>query len=204
MDAFGVAVAQIAERWIADAERLPRLAELTTAFAAALGKAGYATDAIRAALEPLDRLEAKDAKKKRPPPRRAGQLLRIPFGAGGARAIYGRILHAPTKGVPDVGLGICVVILDRDVAPDDVLDTVPSAKWLLGPTHPNDGMIVDGTWEVVGEVPIRDDEPLPVFRRGRTNPTTRAYETCLVASAVRSISSAPSARRVGSSVCVIR
>jgi hypothetical protein len=188
MDAFGAAVRAIAGLWSSRTGRLPSTAELARclreAFAQAPEGSVLERDTLDAHLKRwLEAQSAGKARKKRVKPR-AGDLLRIPYAADGARAAYARVLFVPEKEGPQgPGLGICVVVLDRDVCPGDAPEQVLDAPWLLGPFHPNDSLIREGVWEVLGNVPLRGRErELPYFAMqtwdsgtGQFGPTLQDY-----------------------------
>lgn len=162
MDIFAWALDEAAARCERDAGRLPDVRELAAAFQDALIAAGYDEVEVR---EKLARFFVPSIPRERPdaPPRRAGQVLRIPYAGDGARAVYGRILFVP-EGDTKSSDGICVVVLDRDVEPGDDLAELPDARWLVGPIGTDDMLIRSGVWEVIGELPLRGRELLlPIY-----------------------------------------
>lgn len=173
MDVFGSTLDEVAEAFQKHAGRLPTVAEIVAAFETALRDAPpgtlLATETIEVALARWKRARPRKD-PKRPRKARIGDILRIPYTED--RAVYARVIHAPDKTRPErLGLGICVVVLDRDVAPGDDLETVPDAEWLLAPTHPNDRLVREGVWEIVGNVPLRGRERLlPLIRTRVGNP----------------------------------
>lgn len=181
MDAFGIAVSEIAALWSERLGRLPSTAELARCLRESLARAPAGAVLNPASADALLKrwLEAKlpDKPKKRRVKAKTGDLLRIPYASGGARAVYGRVLFAPDKDSPrGAGLGVCVVVLDRDVQPGDVLEQVPGSPWLLGPLHPSDRKIRDGTWEVLCNLPLRGRELLlPCFSYTEMDPASRQW-----------------------------
>jgi hypothetical protein len=81
------------------------------------------------------------------------------------RAVYAHVLFVPGRGeAKGPGLGICVVVLDRDVQEGDTLEEVVRAPALLGPLHPNDELVKEGVWRILGNVPVVDPAgALPCF-----------------------------------------
>jgi hypothetical protein len=173
MDAFGAAMQSVADAFEKHAGRLPTVAEVVAAFEVALRNAPAGTligaDTLDAELAPW-RAAKRRKDPKRPRKARVGDILAIPYAPD--RAVYARVIHVPDRARPEtMGLGICVVVLDRDVAPGDDLETVPDAPWLLAPTHPNDRLVREGEWQIVGNVAPRGREQLlPLFRTTVGNP----------------------------------
>jgi hypothetical protein len=167
LDAFGGALGRIAAQCTERHARLPEARELVLALASALAEApaGSVLDPENAAsrLAPW-RAAVDDAK---PAPRRqrarAGDVVAIPYAGDGKTEVYGWVLFVPKKDVPSPDLGVCVVVLDRDVRDGDDVIEVVRAKVLLGPLHPNDREIREGTWRILGNVAGDFDALLPRF-----------------------------------------
>jgi hypothetical protein len=170
-DAFGGALGRIAtEADGVDEKRLPKVSELVLGLRAALES--QRTNLFdRSAID--TRLSQWSGLKEISRPKRAraksGDVLAIEYAVG--HAVYAHVLFAPTKEEPGhpVGLGICVVVFDRDVVAgaspnDNLAEIIATAKPLLGPLHPGEEQIKEGTWRILGNVPVVDRaSKLPTF-----------------------------------------
>jgi hypothetical protein len=183
MDAFGGALRKIAAECTDRTGRTPSVAELVDAVTAAIegAPAGSVLDPATASARLAGWREAIASAKAAPKRQRPkqGDVLAIPYAGDGKTEIYGWLLFAPKKDLPSPGLGVCLVVLDRDVrggerseggeVADDLAEVV-RAPLLLGPLHPNDREIREGEWRIVGNVSGDFDAMLPTFavqaRRG--------------------------------------
>lgn len=173
MDAFGGAWSQIGEIWQSRVGRLPTVEQAARAMREALSAsramAGIDPARIDEALERFINTPRapKTRRRKRPV---AGDLLRIPYGGGGSRAVYGRVLYAqPPVSEPGAREHLpCCAVLDRDVLASDDLATVPDSPWMLGPLRVGWELTSEKIWEVIGNVPLRGaEQDLPYFMVGR-------------------------------------
>jgi hypothetical protein len=164
-DAFGGALKRIAGEAEARFGRLPKVAELAAGLRDALvgAPAGAVLDPGAAEGRLRAWLDAVEVKAPARPRARVGDVLGIPYTT--ERAVYAHVLFARGRGEnKGPGLGICIVVLDRDVQESDVLEEVVRAPALLGPLHPNDELVKEGAWRILGNVPVVDPASvLPCF-----------------------------------------
>ncbi len=166
-DAFGAALRDVAARCGESLGRLPTVAELVAALDGALAGAPagsiYDPQSVAAGLAGWRRAIAAASPAPRRQRVKVGDVLAIPYAGDGATEVYGWVIFVPRKGTPSPGLGVCVVVLDRDVRDGDELAEVVRARPLLGPLHPNDREIREGAWRIVGNVVGDFAAMLPCF-----------------------------------------
>jgi hypothetical protein len=168
MDAFGGALDQARDAFKKAAGRLPYASELAEAMARALAASPEVTGQDRSeGLLARWRAMPRTAGKKRPRVS-AGDIVRIPYAANGARHIYARVLFTPPRSKSDPrrgpGLGVCWVVHDLDApAVGDIEPAaVRSSPILFGPFHADEAAVHEGRWRIVGHVEP-DDADLPTL-----------------------------------------
>lgn len=173
MDAFGGAWAEISKLWQERVGRLPTVSRAADAMRAALvasrAMAGVEPARIDAALERFITTPRAPKVPRRKHPVE-GDLLRIPYGGAGSRAVYGRMLYvqSPLRAPNEREYLPCCAVLDRDVLADDDIASVPDAPWLLGPLRVGWEVTNERIWEVIANVPLRaGEQELPYFLVGR-------------------------------------
>ena len=148
---FHQALADVVEIWDKTCGRKPTTEQLLEALGATLIARDEAADGDEPDATAEDAVGLLSSWRACPPlirphrrPRiKAGDVIHIPYGAHGARAILGRLLFVPSKSAPGPGYGPCLLVIDKD-APEDIHDYskaalakfVKGTTKLLRPCHP--------------------------------------------------------------------
>ncbi len=177
---FHQALADVVEIWDKTCGRKPTTEQLLEALGATLIARDEAADGDEPDATAEDAVGLLSSWRACPPlirphrrPRiKAGDVIHIPYGAHGARAILGRLLFVPSKSAPGPGYGPCLLVIDKD-APEDIHDYskaalakfVKGTTKLLRPCHPGVELFKEGYWTVLGNVPFEDPaRVLPFFK----------------------------------------